>query len=57
MGKHRTSVEDMRTPPPANELPHVADVCQNKVYEELDGIFQGSDRFHVKKDQSPIAYL
>jgi hypothetical protein len=39
MGKHRTSAEDMRTPPPADELPHVADVFQNKVYEELEGIF------------------
>jgi len=39
MGKHKTSAEDMRTPPTADEVPHVADVFQNKVYEELEGIF------------------
>jgi hypothetical protein len=57
MGKHKTSAEDMRTPPTADELLHVADVSQNKVYEELEGIFQGSDRLHMKKDQSLIAYM
>jgi hypothetical protein len=39
MGKHKTSAEDMRTPPPADEVPHVTDVFQNKVYEGLEGIF------------------
>jgi hypothetical protein len=29
----------MRTPPPADEVHHIADVFQNKVYEELEGIF------------------
>jgi hypothetical protein len=57
MGKHRISADGMRAPPPADELPHVADVSQNKVYGELEGIFQGSDRLHKKKDQSLIAYM
>jgi hypothetical protein len=57
MGKHKTSAEDMRTPSPAEELPHIADVSQNKVYGELEGIFQGSDRLHMKNDQSLIAYM
>jgi hypothetical protein len=39
MWKHKTSAEDMKTPPPADEVPHVADVFQNKAYEELEGIF------------------
>jgi hypothetical protein len=39
MGKHKASAEDMRTPPPVDEVHHVADVFQNKVYEELEGIF------------------
>jgi hypothetical protein len=32
MGKHRTSAEDMRAPPPADELPHVADVSEQGVW-------------------------
>jgi hypothetical protein len=44
MGKHPTFKEDIRAPPPADELPHVADVSQNKVHEELEGIFQGSEK-------------
>jgi hypothetical protein len=41
----------------SHELPHVADVFQNKVYGELEGIFQGSDRLHIKRDQIIIAYM
>jgi hypothetical protein len=57
MGKHKTSAGDMRTPPPAEELSHVADVFQNKVYEELERTFQWSDRIHMKKDQTLIARM
>jgi hypothetical protein len=57
MGKNRTSAKDMRIPPLADELPCEANVFQNKVYEELKGIFQGSDHLHMKKDQILIAYM
>jgi hypothetical protein len=39
MGKQRTSAEDMRTIPHADEVPHVAGVFWNKAYVKLEGIF------------------
>jgi hypothetical protein len=57
MRKHRTSAEDMRTPSPADELPHAADVFQNKVYGQLEGIFQGSDCLNMKNDQTLTACM
>jgi cytochrome P450 family 4 len=43
--------------PPAEKMPHVADIFQDKVCEELDHIFQGSDLPPTMKELNMMKYL
>jgi cytochrome P450 family 4 len=44
-------------PSSAEKMPHVADIFQNKVCEELDQIFRGSEHPPTMKELSMMKYL